>query len=116
MSRHLVTDRPDVGERNGLADARAYHAERHAQQAIRRVCWTTPGLRVTRLRLLSDPGFPAWDVSYCHGMIGSEHVDVDLPFDQLAKRGIARQIVNYAKQDGVHAKSLGILDCISTLN
>lgn len=113
-----TTDRPDVGERNGLVDGRAYHAERHAQGTIRTVDWTTKGLRITRLRLLSDPGFPAWDVSYCHGILNGEHVDVQLPFDQLRKYGttISKQLVAYAKKDGVYAKGLGILDAISTLN
>ena len=36
------------------------------------VYWTEPGLRVVRLRLLSDPGYPEWDVSYCHGYVGDE--------------------------------------------
>src|SRR5262245_38576752 len=25
--------------------------------------------RVTRLRLVTDPGFPLWDVSYCYGRL-----------------------------------------------
>lgn len=114
-----LTNRPEVGERAGLTDARAYHADRHAQGHIDTVPWTTPGLRVTRLRLLSDPGFPAWDVSYCHGIMpDGEHVNVELPFSQLPKYGvtISRAIVAHAKRDRVHAKRLGILDAISTLN
>jgi hypothetical protein len=114
----MYTNRPEIGETMGLQDARAYHAERHTQETIRTVRWTEPGLRVTRLRLLSDPGFPLWDVSYCHGMIGTEHVDVELPFSQLYKYGttISKQIVQHAIKDGVFAKRLGILDCISKLN
>lgn len=83
----------------------------------RRVDWTDPNLkRVVRLRLLSDPGFPVWDVSYCFGeMKDSTPVRVSLPFDQLPKRGFRRAIVEYAKQDGVHAARLGLLDNISTL-
>lgn len=79
------------------------------------VCWTTPGLRVTRLRLLSDPGFPWWDVSYCHGMLDGKPVNVALPFDQLPRRGARRAIVTYAKKADVFAQRLGILTNISTL-
>ena len=78
-----------------------------------RVCWKTPGLYVTRLRLLSDPGFPAWDVSYCWGELDGRPVQVILPFSQLPKRGVTRRIISWAKHDGVYAKALGILDNIS---
>lgn len=110
-----TTDRPEVGEFNGLVDGIAYHDNRHANGAPRRVDWRTPGLRVTRLRLLSDPGFPAWDVSYCHGEINGEPVDVVLPFDQLSKRGYKREIVQWAIAEGVNAKRMGMFDAISTL-
>ena len=103
-------------ETQGLENARGYHAERHAQENIALVDWTTKGLRITRLRLLSDPGFPAWDVSYCHGILDGEHVDVQLPFSQLPKRKMVSAIVAHAKRDGVFAKGIGVLDAISTLN
>lgn len=110
---------PLVNETNGLINGLAYHAAR-ADQAPRRVDWKEPGLKITRLRLLSDPGYPAWDISYCHGEIAGRPVDVELPFDQLRKgrRGpsLAAQIVEHAIADQVNAKRLGILDAISTLN
>lgn len=109
---YQTTDRPDVGESNGLVNGQAYHAERGN---ARKVSWNTPGLKVTRLRLLSDPGYHSWDVSYCHGMIGDEHVDVELPFSDLPKRGWKAAIIEEAKRDGVFAKGLGILDNVSTL-
>jgi hypothetical protein len=111
-----LTDRPDVGETNGLVDGIAYHDARHKQEVIEKVDWATKGLYVTRLRLLSDPGFPVWDVSYCHGVLDGKHVDVELPFDQLPKRNYRGFIVQEAKRERVYAKALGILDNISTLN
>ncbi len=87
----------------------------HNRPATRSVCWTEPGLRVTRLRLLSDPGFPLWDVSYCHGELAGERVNVMLPFDQLPKNRVRGTIIDHAKKVGVYAKRLGILDAISTL-
>lgn len=102
-------------ESSGLVNASDYHAERNKNHGGN-VDWATKGLKVTRLRLLSDPGFPAWDVSYCHGELNGQPVDVELPFSQLRKRGYRGEIVAYAKQDGIFAKGLGILDAISTLN
>lgn len=112
---HTV-DRPAIGEVNGLPYGRGQ--EYHDQWAgARTVDWTEPHLRITRLRLLSDPGFPIWDVSYCHGKLAhtGELVRVELPFSQLPKRGYRRAIVQHAIACGVHAGRLGALDNISTL-
>lgn len=102
-------------ETNGLANARKYHEAREPHGG--NVYWNDPQLsRITRLRLLSDPGFPVWDVSYCHGILeDGTHVDVDLPFDQLPKRRVRAAICHYAVKDKVFAKGLGIYDAISTL-
>lgn len=71
---------------------------------------------VTTLRLVSDVGLPFWDVSYCHGVdMNGRPCRVQVPFDQLPKRGRGKAIVEYAKADGVYAKGIGILDAISTL-
>ena len=109
-----MTIAPRVNEVNGLENPTSYH-ENVTHKIKREVPWTTKGLRITRLRLISDPGFPEWDVSYCHGFIGDEPVWVILPFGQLPKRGVSRAIVEHAKRDGVYARGIGILENISTL-
>lgn len=110
----MLTDRPSVGETNGLVNGLAYHRERHDQEGgVDRVSWTTPGLEITRLRLLSDPGFPAWDVSYCHGILDGRHVDVDLPFSQLPKYKMRAWLYKEAQKTGVFIK--GLFSSISTL-
>jgi hypothetical protein len=81
----------------------------------RTVDWTEKGLYITRFRLLSDPGFPYWDVSYCYGRIGTEQVRVSLPFSQLSKRKMKSEIIEAAKKDKVFAVGLGIFDNLSTL-
>lgn len=101
-----------VHETSPLPDG--YHDE-ITRKMKRSVYWNEPGLKVIRLRLLSDPGFPMWDVSYCHGLLGDEPVRVRLPFDQLPKHGMQRHLVEHAKADHVYAKGLGILENISTL-
>lgn len=82
------------------------------------VKWNDPSLNlITRLRLVSDWGFPCWDVSYCHGELhDGTIVRVHLPFYQLEKRNIKSQIINYAKRDNVYAKGLGVFNALSTFN
>lgn len=113
-----VVDRNIYGtiETAGLVDGPAYH-DRHNKECAGSFSWNDPRLaRVTRLRLLSDPGFPLWDVSYCHGVLkDGRPCEVELPFSQLPKRGWKRAIVEHAKRDRVFAHGLGILGNVSTL-
>jgi len=102
-------------ETQGLENPSNYHK---ADRSLT-VDWANPDLaEITRLRLLSDPGFPAWDVSYCHGILhDGTLVSVEVPFSQLPKGpgAINRAIIAHAKRDKVYAKGLGIFSCISTL-
>lgn len=99
-------------ETNGLVNGRAYH-DQFSHDV--RVDWTEPGLRITRLRLLSDPGFPYWDVSYCHGELrDGTKVHVALPFSQLPKR-YAAELIKELNTAGLNGKRLGIWDAISQL-
>lgn len=86
----------------------------HDEDCKRTVVWTERGLRITRLRLVSSPGFPAWDVSYCHGILGGERVRVRLPFSQLPKRGLKRALYDQANATGHYIE--GLFDAISTLS
>ena len=80
--------------------------------------WNDPDLkRIIRLRLLTDRGFPFYDVSYCHGQLkDGNYVNIYLPFSQLPKRWYRKAIIDYAKRDKVFAKGLGIFDSISILS
>lgn len=113
----MTTDRPDVGETNGLVNGIAYHNDRHIQEGgVETVDWTTEGLEITRLRLLSDPGFPAFDVSYCHGVLDGRHVNVELPFSQLpkySKGGYKAALYKEAQATGKFIK--GLFSSISVL-
>ena len=103
-----------VNEINRMPDG--YH-EDVTEKIGGRVGWKNKNLkRIVRLRLLSDAGFPAWDVSYCHGeMKDGTMVDVELPFSQLPKKDYRKAIVVYAQKDKVYAKGLEIFSAISTL-
>ena len=114
MNAYATTDRPTVGEFNGLVNGIAYHNDRHSQDdGVDQVDWTETGLVITRLRLLSDPGFPVWDVSYCHGMLNGRHVDVILPFSQLPKFKMKVALYKEAKKTGKFIK--GLFESVSTL-
>lgn len=101
----------------GAQESNPIPADYQAPDPAAIVDWSDPALeRINRLRLISDPGFPFWDVSYCHGQLrDGTLVNVQLPFDQLPKRAVSRAIVEHAKACGVYAKRLGIFGAISTL-
>lgn len=89
--------------------------------------------RVTRIRFLSDPGYPAWDLSYCWGeTVDGEPCRVRADFlYSIPKRRIAvnpntgrrtatswplkSAIYDLCKAEGIHAKNMGIFDALSTL-
>ena len=66
-----------------------------------KVDWTDARLaKITRLRMVSDPGFPLWDISYCHGVLkDGTPCRVMLPFSQLPKRTWMCHILDCARQD-----------------
>ena len=111
----MTIDRPAVGESNGLVNGIEYHNSRHSQVGgVDTVDWTETGLEITRLRMLSDPGFPFWDISYCHGVLDGRHVNVRLPFSQLPKYKMKAALYKEAKETGKFIK--GLFSAISTLN
>jgi len=103
-----------TSETNGLINPTAYHAN-VTERITRTVCWTTPGLRIARLRLLGERFANQLDVSYCHGFIGDEPVNVDLPFHALPRHAYKTQIVEHAKRDRINAKRIGVFDALSVL-
>jgi hypothetical protein len=68
--------------------------------------WDHPDLVITRLRLVSDPGYPWWDVSYCHGEVSGQPVRVLLPFDQLPKKNMFGALYKEAKMSGCYIRGL----------
>lgn len=94
-------------ETNGLEDADGYFSVEREQVALsdRRL------RRITRLRLISDPGHPYWDVSYCHGVLkDGTQVRVLIPELSFLKRNLKGDIIAMAKREGVFAKGIGLLD------
>lgn len=109
----LRSDQTYANETNPITESR-HHSP--GAGAIT-VGWTDRDLsRITRLRLLTEPGFPMYDVSYCWGVLNSgRKVEVRLPFDQLPRKNMRGAIIEAAKQDGVYASGLGVFDALSIL-
>lgn len=101
-------------ETNPMIDHDRYHAVDRTLE----VQLDDPRLaQITRLRLLSDWGYPYWELSYCHGVLkDGTAVRVQLPRHIFPKRGLHRALVEMAREAGVYAKGLGMLDNISTLH
>lgn len=50
--------------------------------------------KITRLRLVSDPGFPFFDLSYCYGELkDGTPVRVELPRWQFKKRNLRGELI-----------------------
>jgi len=74
-------------------------------------------VQITRLRLLSEPGTPVWDLSYCYGVLADgTPVQVQLDQHQFAKRQRWTQIKNMCIRAGRTAAELKVWDAMSTLN
>jgi hypothetical protein len=67
--------------------------------------------RIVRLRLVTDVGFPLYDLSYCYGQLkDGQYVRVILPVHQFSRRFLKRDLVAMCRSVGVYAKGLGLLD------
>lgn len=74
-------------------------------------------VQIVRLRLLSEPGYPVWDLSYCHGRLADGTiVPVQLPYPTFSKKDLRGDIIDMCRKAGRYGKGLGIFDAISTLN
>ena len=117
ITDQLVTGRYGVQESNPFTAE--LQAVRDAMRGSAPVDLADRALvRITRLRLLTDPGCPIYDLSYCYGELADgTPVRVRLPQHQFPKRGVERALVAMCKEAGRYGKGLGILnpDVVSIL-
>lgn len=108
MNATAARPRYPVNETNNIADAAYTHEALEPGVTVladRRL------VKIDRLRLLTDPGCPFFDVSYVYGTLADgTHVRVDLGRDQFPRQGLSRALVQCAKDAGRYAKGLGMLD------
>ena len=68
-------------------------------------------VRITRLRLLTEPGYPYYDISYCYGKLADgTHARVQIDEMHLSRRNPKGDLIAIAKRAGRFAKGLGLLD------
>ncbi len=107
-----------MAETNNLQDVGIAHSD--TDYARGDIEWTDPDLaQIIRIRLLSDPGFPAWDVSYVLGLLhDGTQVKVRVPFYQVSKRRYLNDMYTHARRDGVYLNRLcggNVQDVLSRL-
>lgn len=67
--------------------------------------------RITRLRLLTEPGYPYFDISYVYGVLkDGRHIRISGAPMHLGRKTIKRDLISWAKEEGAFAKGLGLLD------
>lgn len=96
-------------ETNNIADSPIQHDEVDHSRTLG--LHSADLVRIIRLRLISDPGYPFWDISYCYGEAkDGTKVRVDLGVYQLSKRNMKGDLIQAARRAGRHAKNMGLLD------
>lgn len=67
--------------------------------------------RIVRLRLLTEPGYPYFDVSYVYGQLrDGRYVRIaDAPM-HLRRKAPKADLIAWAREERVNAKALGLLD------
>lgn len=66
--------------------------------------------RIVRLRLLTEPGYPYFDISYCYAQLqDGSYVRLQSPMN-LRRKAIKADLIAWAREEGVNAKRLGLLD------
>lgn len=98
-----------VEQTNGIEDVTAW------QQFIAEAGHTHLGdpqlAKITRLRLLTEPGYPYFDISYCYGELkNGQAVRIDGAPRHLSRRTPKGDLIAWAKSEGAYAKGLGLLD------
>lgn len=66
---------------------------------------------ITRLRLLTERGYPYMDISYCYGVLkDGSPVQVQITCGPLSRRTPKASLIEWARQEQAFAKGLGLLD------
>jgi len=74
------------------------------------------GGRVSRLRFLTEPGYPYVDISYVHGVLpNGRNVHINVTDSPRLRKGRGSEpfmadMIEWAKGEGVFGKKIGMLD------
>lgn len=96
-------------ETNNIADSPVQHSE--VDHSVTLTLGDPDLARITRLRLVTDAGYPVWDISYCYGQTkAGALVRVDLGVYSLSRRNLKGDLIRAARAAGVNAKAMHLLD------
>jgi hypothetical protein len=105
-----------ANETNGLIDGAAYHQRMH-DESIDATAYEVAksGGKFTRIRLLTEPGYPYMDVSYIHAQLGDGtpvRVNIDFDASMLLRRTYRSQLRDALVRDSGltrrEAEALGV--------
>lgn len=124
-----AAERYNLDESNYLSDPNAYHQMMRDSEDITLAGLAALGGRITRVRILAGRWGSTWkaDVSYIHGIVDGPKsiVDagaraalarhyrvIDFPAtnDLYGPRGVKADFIAWAREVGVFAKGIGLLD------
>lgn len=67
--------------------------------------------RVVRLRLLTEPGYPYYDISYCYVQLkDGRYARLSNTPGMLPRKALKKALIDWAREEGAYAKGLGLLD------
>jgi hypothetical protein len=104
----------NMNETNGLVDPGAYYDQEFSHMRLAE--FAAKGGKITRVRFLTEKimGARVADLSYVHGVLpdGSMVRLEGAPALYLApwKKGVYAGLIQWAKDEGVFAKAIGLLD------
>lgn len=88
-----------------------YHSEVDYSRTYTLSELVAAGGKISRLRLLTERGYPAYDISYCHATLpNGQVVPVHVDCMRLPKPALKSGLIAWAKREKVFAKNLGLLD------
>jgi len=104
-----------AGESNGLVNGSEYHSQVDYSHRMSLKEVSDAGGTISRLRILTEvvPGTGRLcDISYIHATLPSgETVDVYNGLNGLLPmRNLKKELIDWAKREGVFAKGIGLLD------
>lgn len=110
-----AAERYNLDESNYLTDPEQYHTAMREAEDITLAELAARGGRITRVRILAGRWGATWkaDISYIHGVVGGQPVHVTgypATDDLYGPRGIKADLITWAREQGVFAKGLGLLD------
>lgn len=99
-----------LNETNGLENSHDYHAGVDYTQVLSLKELSDAKGKITRLRVLSDHG--RYDISYVHATLpdGTIVTVRDECYGRGFIRWIKSDLLGWAKEQGVYAKGIGLLD------